>query len=87
MLKYLVTFLFTAALVPAFAQDFPSRRITIVVPYTAGGSSDFVARSAEVPAIDAVTGTNVGRDANTRNTARKTNRPASGNAGRAGLAR
>ncbi len=30
---------------PAFAQDYPNRRVTIVVPYTAGGSSDFVART------------------------------------------
>lgn len=29
----------------ALAQDYPNRRITIVVPYTAGGSSDFVART------------------------------------------
>jgi tripartite-type tricarboxylate transporter receptor subunit TctC len=35
------------ALLPlaAAAQDYPSRRITIIVPYTAGGSSDFVART------------------------------------------
>src|SRR5688500_2668840 len=31
--------------VPVVAQDFPNRRINIVVPYTAGGSSDFVART------------------------------------------
>jgi tripartite-type tricarboxylate transporter receptor subunit TctC len=30
---------------PLSAQEFPSRRISIVVPYTAGGSSDFVART------------------------------------------
>jgi tripartite-type tricarboxylate transporter receptor subunit TctC len=30
---------------PAAAQEFPTRPITIVVPYTAGGSSDFVART------------------------------------------
>lgn len=29
----------------ASAQEFPNRRISIVVPYTAGGSSDFVART------------------------------------------
>lgn len=28
-----------------FAQDYPSRPIHIIVPYTAGGSSDFVART------------------------------------------
>jgi tripartite-type tricarboxylate transporter receptor subunit TctC len=30
---------------PVGAQQFPTRPITIVVPYTAGGSSDFVART------------------------------------------
>ncbi|HYD58512.1 MAG TPA: tripartite tricarboxylate transporter substrate binding protein [Burkholderiales bacterium] len=29
----------------AVAQEYPSRRIEIIVPYTAGGSSDFVART------------------------------------------
>ena len=29
----------------AFAQDYPSQPIRIIVPYTAGGSSDFVART------------------------------------------
>jgi tripartite-type tricarboxylate transporter receptor subunit TctC len=29
----------------ALAQDYPSRRVSIIVPYTAGGSSDFVART------------------------------------------
>ncbi len=29
----------------AFAQDFPNQPIRIIVPYTAGGSSDFVART------------------------------------------
>jgi tripartite-type tricarboxylate transporter receptor subunit TctC len=29
----------------AAAQDYPSRRVTIIVPYTAGGSSDYVART------------------------------------------
>ena len=31
--------------VGAFAQDYPSQPIRIIVPYTAGGSSDFVART------------------------------------------
>ncbi len=37
---FLALFAFTA-----LAQDFPNRRVTIIVPYTAGGSSDFVART------------------------------------------
>jgi tripartite-type tricarboxylate transporter receptor subunit TctC len=41
---------FSAAVLAVFsvgaaAQDYPSRRIQIIVPYTAGGSSDYVARS------------------------------------------
>ena len=30
--------------VPAFAQNFPSRPITIIVPFSAGGPSDAMAR-------------------------------------------
>jgi tripartite-type tricarboxylate transporter receptor subunit TctC len=30
---------------PGYAQDYPSQPIRIIVPYTAGGSSDFVART------------------------------------------
>lgn len=29
---------------PAFAQDFPTRQITMVVPFSAGGPTDTVAR-------------------------------------------
>ena len=36
---------FAALVLPARAQDYPNRQIRIIVPYTAGGSSDFVART------------------------------------------
>jgi len=35
---------FVASVVPARAQDYPSRSITVVVPFPAGGASDVVAR-------------------------------------------
>ncbi len=35
-----------AASAPALAQDFPNRPITLVVPYTAGGGNDLMARMA-----------------------------------------
>ena len=35
---------FFAAVVPARAQDYPSRPITVIVPFPAGGASDVVAR-------------------------------------------
>jgi tripartite-type tricarboxylate transporter receptor subunit TctC len=50
MLKIITqSFVLSAAIVltftGAFAQDYPSQPIRIIVPYTAGGSSDFVART------------------------------------------
>lgn len=50
MIKKFVSCLIPIALIAVsitagFAQDFPSRPIHIIVPYTAGGSSDFVART------------------------------------------
>ena len=35
---------FVAGIVPARAQDYPSRSITVIVPFPAGGASDVVAR-------------------------------------------
>jgi tripartite-type tricarboxylate transporter receptor subunit TctC len=31
---------------PAMAQDYPSRPITLIVPYAAGGGNDLMARTA-----------------------------------------
>ena len=44
LLPLLAVFL-AATAAPAFAQDYPSHPVKIIVPYTAGGSSDFVART------------------------------------------
>src|SRR5258706_10197188 len=35
-----------AAVSPAHAQDYPSRPITLIVPYSAGGGNDLMARTA-----------------------------------------
>src|SRR3977135_1740769 len=35
-----------SALTPAAAQDYPSRPITLIVPYSAGGGNDLMARTA-----------------------------------------
>jgi tripartite-type tricarboxylate transporter receptor subunit TctC len=42
----LVTAAFTAATLPTHAQDYPSRPITLIVPYAAGGGNDLMARTA-----------------------------------------
>ena len=36
--------LFVASVMPVHAQDYPSRSITVIVPFPAGGASDVVAR-------------------------------------------
>src|SRR5262245_51051822 len=40
----LIAFLFLAGMLPAQAQDYPSRPITVIVPFPPGGASDVVAR-------------------------------------------
>ena len=40
----LMALLFMAGVLPAQAQDYPSRPITVIVPFPAGGASDVVAR-------------------------------------------
>src|SRR2546429_8323760 len=46
----LLTAILTAGLAaqaaPAFAQDYPSRPIALIVPYAAGGGNDLMARTA-----------------------------------------
>jgi tripartite-type tricarboxylate transporter receptor subunit TctC len=44
--KALALIALLAATVPAAAQDYPSRPITLIVPYSAGGGNDLMARSA-----------------------------------------
>ncbi len=56
-MKFTRTLLLAAALAPcaaAFAQDWPSKPIRIVVPYTPGGSSDIIARAISQPLADAL---------------------------------
>src|SRR5258705_6988644 len=39
-----IAIVFVAGIVPARAQDYPSRSITVIVPFPPGGASDVVAR-------------------------------------------
>ena len=41
---FVIAMAFVAGIVPARAQDYPSRSITVIVPFPAGGASDVVAR-------------------------------------------
>src|SRR6185369_6115994 len=42
--KRVFLMLLLSPLMPAFAQEFPSRPITMVVPFSAGGPGDVIAR-------------------------------------------
>src|SRR3989441_3896235 len=46
MTRAVVLIALFAAVFPAQAQDYPSRPITLIVPYTAGGGNDLLARAA-----------------------------------------
>ena len=42
--KRIILMLSLSPVLPAFAQEFPSRPITMVVPFSAGGPGDVIAR-------------------------------------------
>src|ERR1700674_3107462 len=44
--KTLALIALLAATAPAVAQDYPNRPITLIVPYSAGGGTDVMARTA-----------------------------------------
>jgi tripartite-type tricarboxylate transporter receptor subunit TctC len=46
MTRAVVLIALFAAVLPAQAQDYPSRPITLIVPYAAGGGNDLMARTA-----------------------------------------
>src|SRR5262250_3421175 len=46
MTRAVVLIALFATVFPALAQDYPTRPITLIVPYTAGGGNDLMARTA-----------------------------------------
>jgi tripartite-type tricarboxylate transporter receptor subunit TctC len=47
--RFLAAVLLAVAVAPALAQDWPSRRVTLIVPFPPGGASDVIARLIAQP--------------------------------------
>ena len=49
MKRHITTLLLLAAAGAAFAQGYPNKPVTLIVPFAAGGPTDVVARAISVP--------------------------------------